>query len=118
VFAQKSWARRGGQRNNETKSEISLQTTKIQAWLTLAELARKYDSRPTQIAGWKRQAKEGMVAAFSGQKAHMQKDAAAEIRELHAKIGQLAGGGRRTDRGKVERQGLRPSEGERLDFWG
>ena len=57
--------------------------------MTLAELASKYDVHPTQIAGWKRQAKEGMVTAFSGKAATLQKDAAAEIRELHAKIGQL-----------------------------
>jgi transposase len=30
-----------------------------------------------------------MVAAFSGKSATVQKDAAAEIRELHAKIGEL-----------------------------
>ena len=36
-----------------------------------------------------RQAKVGMVAAFSGKSANVQKDAAAEIRELHAKIGEL-----------------------------
>ena len=41
------------------------------------------------IAGWKRQAKEGMVASFSGKAASVKKDSEAEIRELHAKIGQL-----------------------------
>ena len=30
-----------------------------------------------------------MVAAFSGKSANVQKDAAAEIREFHAKIGEL-----------------------------
>ena len=34
--------------------------------LTLADLAGKYGVHPTQITSWKRQAKEGMVAAFSG----------------------------------------------------
>ena len=42
-----------------------------------------------QITSWKRQAKEGMVAAFSGKAATMQKDVETEIRGLHAKIGQL-----------------------------
>ncbi len=58
--------------------------------LALAEPASKHDLHPTQIAGWKRQAKEGMVAAFSGKAATTQKDAAADIREFHAKIGQSA----------------------------
>ena len=57
--------------------------------LTLAELAGKYDVHPTQITSWKRQAKEGMVAAFSGKAATVQKDVKTEIRGLHAKVGQL-----------------------------
>ena len=60
--------------------------------LPLAALARKDDVYPRQITGWKRQAKEGMVAAFSKKAANVQKDAAAEIRELHAKIGELTKG--------------------------
>ena len=54
----------------------------------MAELAGKYDVHPTQITSWKRQAKEGMVAAFFMKVANVQKDAEAEIRGLHAKIGQ------------------------------
>ena len=57
---------------------------------TLAELASKYDVHPTQITGWKRRPKESMVAAFSGQAATVQKDAATKIREPHAKSGELA----------------------------
>ena len=71
----------------EFKAKVALAA--LSGELTLAELASKYDVHPTQIAGWKRQAKEGMVAAFSGKTATVQKDAAAEIRDLHAKIGQL-----------------------------
>jgi len=52
------------------------------------ELASKYDVHQTVIAGWKRQAKDGMVAAFSGKTAAEKKDAAAEIKEWHATIGQ------------------------------
>ena len=71
----------------EFKAKVAIEA--LSGELTLAELASKYDVHPTQIAGWKRQAKEGMVAAFSGKAATAQKDSAAEIRELHAKIGQL-----------------------------
>ena len=71
----------------EFKAKVALEA--LSGELTLAELASKYDVDPTQITGWKHQAKEGMVAAFSGKSANVQKDAAAEIRELHAKIGEL-----------------------------
>ena len=71
----------------EFKAKVALEA--LSGELTLAELASKYDVHPTQITGWKRQGKEGMVAAFSGKSANVQKDAAAEIRELHAKIGEL-----------------------------
>ncbi|MEA5090853.1 transposase [Solidesulfovibrio sp.] len=57
--------------------------------LTLAAPASKFDAHPTQIAGWKRQAKEDRVAAFFGEAATRRKDAAAAIREFHAKIGRL-----------------------------
>jgi transposase len=71
----------------EFKAKVALEA--LSGELTLAELASMYGVHPTQIAGWKRQAKEGMVAAFSGKAATVQKDSAAEIRELHAKIGQV-----------------------------
>ena len=71
----------------EFKAKVAFEA--LSGELTLAELASKYDVHPTQITGWKRQAREGMVAAFSGKAATAQKDNAAEIRELHAKIGQL-----------------------------
>ncbi|KHK00134.1 Mobile element protein [Desulfovibrio sp. TomC] len=71
----------------EFKAKVALEA--LSGELTLAELASKYDVHPTQITDWKRQAKEGMVAAFSGKATTVQKDVAAEIRELHAKIGEL-----------------------------
>jgi transposase len=71
----------------EFKAKVALEA--LSGELTLSELASKYDVHQTVIAGWKRQAKEGMVASFSGKTAAVKKDAAAEIKELHAKIGQL-----------------------------
>jgi transposase len=69
------------------KAKLALET--LSGELTLAELGRKYGVQSAQIAGWKRQAKEGRVMAFSGKWVSVQKDAAAETRKLHAKIGQL-----------------------------
>ena len=71
----------------EFKAKVALEA--LTGELTLTELASKYDVHPTRIAGWKRQVKEGMVASFSGKAASVKKDSEAEIRELHAKIGQL-----------------------------
>ena len=57
--------------------------------LTLSELGSKYNIHPNQISQWKRQAKENMVEIFSGKKKKEKSDQSAEIRNLHAKVGQL-----------------------------
>ena len=56
---------------------------------TLAELAAKYDIHPNMIQQWKRQAKTGMPDVFSGKASAHKTSQEAEVRELHAKIGQL-----------------------------
>jgi transposase len=56
---------------------------------TLAELAARHRVHPNLITKWKRQAGEGMVEVFSGKPARGAGDHAAEIKELHAKIGEL-----------------------------
>jgi transposase len=71
----------------EFKAKVALEA--LSGELTLSELASKFDVHQTVIAAWKRQAKDGMVAAFSGKAAAVKKDSEAEIRDLHAKIGQL-----------------------------
>jgi len=71
----------------EFKAKVALEA--LSGELTLAELAAKFDVHPAMIGAWKRQAKDGMVAAFSGRAEANRKDSEAEVRELHAKIGQL-----------------------------
>ncbi len=55
---------------------------------TLAQLASRFSVHPTQISAWKQQALDGLTDIFAG-KASPQKEHYKEIKELHAKIGQL-----------------------------
>jgi len=56
---------------------------------TLAELATKHDVHPNMITQWKRQAKQSLPAAFGRKASRGSTDRDAEVKELHAKIGQL-----------------------------
>ncbi len=56
---------------------------------TLAELASRHKVHPNLITKWKRQATEGMVDVFSGKQAGRDGSRETEIKELHAKIGEL-----------------------------
>ena len=70
------------------KAKVALEA--LRGEHTLSELAATYEIHPTLITKWRRQAVEGLVDIFSvgGRR---DKDGAheAEIKELHAKIGQL-----------------------------
>jgi len=57
---------------------------------TLSELATRYDLYPNMITNWKRQAIENMVETFSSKAERVAANATeAQIKELHAKIGEL-----------------------------
>jgi len=68
------------------KAKVALEA--IRGEKTLAELAKQYDVHPNQITDWKNQMIERAASVFGGGG-----DAAAEpkvdLKELHAKIGQL-----------------------------
>ena len=56
---------------------------------TVQEIAARHKVHPNQVGVWKRQAIEGMEAIFSTGPDRERQDHESEIRDLHAKIGQL-----------------------------
>ena len=56
---------------------------------TIHEIAAQRQVHPTQVSTWKRQAIAGMSEVFSG-KGAVSNSNEKEVKELHAKIGQLA----------------------------
>lgn len=71
----------------EFKAKVALADLKGEQ--TLSELATRFDLHPNMIARWKRQATEGMVEVFSSKSAQREEVGEAQIKDLHAKIGQL-----------------------------
>lgn len=56
---------------------------------TVQEIAAKRQLHPTQVSTWKHQAIEGIAGMFSD-KVKKAENKEGEIKDLHAKIGQLA----------------------------
>ena len=71
----------------EFKARVALEA--LSGELTLSELSSKYGVHPNQISKWKKQAQEGIVESFSGPKKRDSQDKEAQVKELHAKIGEL-----------------------------
>ena len=71
----------------EFKSKVALDA--LSGELTISQLAGKYGVHPNMISAWKRKVKEGVVDLFSENKGRKEKNHEAELKELHAKIGQL-----------------------------
>ncbi len=69
------------------KAKVVLSALREEA--TLAELSSQYGIHATMINRWKREALLSIEAGFSGELDSKQKDKEGEIKDLHAKIGQL-----------------------------
>ncbi|MSP82408.1 MAG: hypothetical protein EXQ94_05625 [Alphaproteobacteria bacterium] len=56
---------------------------------TVQEIAARHKVHPNQVSTWKRQAIDGLSEVFSNGADRERQDRETEVRDLHAKIGQL-----------------------------
>ena len=73
--------------SGELKAKVALEA--LRGDRTLQEIASKYQVHPNQVGAWKRQAIEGLAEVFSGGGERRVRDHEGEVRDLHAKIGEL-----------------------------
>jgi len=71
----------------EFKARVALDA--LRGEKTIQEIASKHRVRPNQVSAWKWQAVEDLGAVFSNGAAGGGRDHEAEVRDLHAKIGEL-----------------------------
>jgi len=75
-------------RNHSAAFKAKVALDAIKGEKTLSELASQYELHPTQIQQWKKKLLEGSKDVF-GSSEKEQKHVESDIKELHAKIGQL-----------------------------
>ena len=76
-------------RNHTAAFKAKVALAAVKGDKTLTELAQQFDVHPNQIATWKCQLLEGAAGVFCGDKSES-KEAAVDLKALHAKIGELA----------------------------
>lgn len=69
------------------KAKVALEA--LRGELTLAEISKKYDVHPNMISAWKRQVTEEAAQLFARGASKEKQASLEQIRELHAKIGEL-----------------------------
>ena len=69
------------------KAKVALEAIKGEQ--TISELGSRYRLHPNMITNWKRQAIKNMAETFSGKSERVRTTDDAQIKDLHAKIGQL-----------------------------
>lgn len=76
-------------KNHSGEFKVQVAVAAIREDATIGELSSRYGVHPTLIHRWKKEALAGIAAGFTGKQERHQKDHASEVKELHAKIGQL-----------------------------
>ncbi len=69
------------------KAKVALEA--LRGDRTVQEIAAKHRVHPNQVSTWKRQAIDGLGEVFSNGSDRARSDHEAEVKELHAKIGEL-----------------------------
>jgi transposase len=69
------------------KSRVALEA--LRGDKTIQEIASKHKVHANQVSTWKRQAVEGLGAVFSNVAERAGRNHESELRDLHAKIGEL-----------------------------
>ena len=71
----------------EFKARVALDA--LRGDQTVQEIATRYKVHPNQVSTWKRQAVDGLGEVFSNGVDRARAGHEAEVKELHAKIGEL-----------------------------
>ena len=74
-------------RNHSPEFKAKVAIAAVRGDKTLAELAQQFDVHPNQITDWKKQLLEHAAEVFSKER---KGDQGPNIKDLHAKIGQLS----------------------------
>ncbi len=72
---------------SDFKARVALEA--LRGDKTIQEIAAKHKVHPNQVSTWKRQAVDGLGEVFSNGIDRARQDHEAEVRDLHAKIGEL-----------------------------
>jgi transposase-like protein len=74
-------------RNHSAVFKAKVALTALKGEQTVVELAERFDVHPNQVTHWKAQLLERAAEVFAGERAGA---TPVDVKELHAKIGQLA----------------------------
>ena len=71
----------------ELKAKVAREALREET--TIAEIAARFSIHPNMVSEWKRQAVEGLTEVFAAKRSKDVSVHEAQVKELHAKIGQL-----------------------------
>lgn len=78
---------RRARRTHSAAFKVKVAVAAIKGEKTLNELAKAFDVDPNQVTAWKTQLLDGAVSVFGGGRGAA--EPAVDLKELHAKIGEL-----------------------------